>query len=98
MNEAFAFESVTVGTAVASLSSALFAPANAPPASTAIFQVTSGTIAYRVDGGTPSTPDAGMYLASTWEPHFLLSINEIWRFKAIRAAGADAKMVVTYRR
>jgi len=98
MSEAFAFESVTVGTAVASLNAALFMPTSAPPASTAFFQVTAGTIAYRIDGGTPSTPDAGMYLATTWEPHFLLSINEMRRFKAIRAAGSDAKMVVTYRR
>ena len=85
--DAFGFESLTVGASAVGFSSANDARA-------ALVTVEDASIRFRIDGTDP-TSEVG-HLLNPGDSIILRNVNNIRRFRAIRAGTADATLRVTY--
>jgi len=94
--EGFAFELLSVGTAVVGMNQALWKPSDEPTGRTAYMVMYTGSIMYRVDGGTPSSTSGMPFIVGS-EPRFLTSAAELQKFKAV-AMASDSKLAITYER
>ena len=92
----FAQEEITVSTAAVGLTAATYAMTGWGNAQKAIIQVLNASIRCKTDGGDPTSSTG--FAESAGSSFALESEAEIVNFKAIRASGSDAKIIVTYYR
>jgi hypothetical protein len=87
------YESITVSTAVKTLTAAKYVGAKH-----ALITVDANPIRYRLDGTDPEATEGHLVFASATATGVieLNSADQIKRFKAIRQGGADAVLKVTY--
>lgn len=97
----FASEAITVSNTVKSLTAATYLGAASTnlkyPATGAVITVSTESITYKLDGTDPTAATNGhLQTPTTGFPIILESLEEIQKFRAIRSAGADAIIHVTY--
>lgn len=88
------FEQIVVSTAAIGVTASMLTSGN-HEVSHAVITVEDGSIRYRIDGGNP-TGSVG-HLANAGDQIELESYEEVLNFKAIRDAGSDGTLNVTYK-
>lgn len=94
--DAFAFESLTVSTAVKSFTTATAFPSGTPGARLATCTTETDSIRYRFDSGDP-TSSVG-HSAAANSTLLVYGANNIRNFKAIRSGSGDVTVRCTYSR
>jgi len=94
--DAFAYEKITVGATVASLSSTEYQPSGEVAAHRAVITCEDATCRYRYDGVDPTATEG--HQLTPGNVIELEGINNIRRFRAIRDTATDSVLRITYER
>lgn len=95
--DAFAFESITVSTAVKTVTVATAFPSGTPGARAALCTTEADSIRYRYDGGADPSSTVGHSVASG-ATLTIYGSNNIRNLKMIRSGSGDATVRCTYAR
>ena len=94
--ESFAFEQLTVSDPATVATSAIYSPVESKAADEAFVQVVSGSIRYRIDGGT-AAQGVG-HLLETGDGVTLETGHDVGALSMIRVGNSNAIVAITYRR
>jgi len=94
--EAYAYEAVTVSNVAVGFTAATIVPSGAAPARCAAITAENASCRFRIDGANPTAADG--HLLNSGDSLVLWETNNLQRFRAIRTAGVDAMLRITYLR